>query len=903
VTYGTFTPDSDGVCFPASDVLARDFAGVVEVGANTIRTYTAPSIAVLDEASRHGLRVFAGVPWPQHVAFLDSRATRTDIRRAVARQVRQLASHPATLLIALGNEISPSVVRWYGRRRIETFLRDLFDEAKAAAPNALLTYVNYPPTEYLETPFFDVCAFNVFLHEEADLRAYLRRLHNIAGPRPLLVAELGADSLRNGETGQAELVSMQLRAAFEEHACGAIAFSWTDEWWRGGRPVGDWAFGLVDASRRPKRAYHAVSGVFGSARFSEDQQKESPRVSVVVCAYNAAATIDECLASLEALTYPDFEIICINDGSTDGTRAIAAHHPRVHIIDIENSGLSTARNLGLEHARGDIVAYIDADARVDRDWLNCFVQQFVTSDVVAVGGPNVVPRDDPWFAQAVARAPGGPTHVLLDDRIAEHVPGCNCAFRREALVAIGGFNPIFVRAGDDVDVCWRLQEHGLNIGFAPAALVWHHHRASVRAYLRQQAGYGEGETWLMREHPDKFVNGRAAWQGHISSSLPFIRSISATRINSGPFGSAGFPSVYRTDGHPFAYLPHTGRCQVAWMLLLALAAAVAPARPTYGLALLAAGSILMVATVVKCLVYGWRSDLSSLSAIGRLPQALSRVVYRLTIAALHFLQPFARLYGRVRGVINRPSTRSEATRTRPRRSVRDVMFELARGSRLRLGRSGEQSLWTDNWIDVGTLLLTTADRLRRQRGIKRVEADTGWWEDRDMSIATRRWFLLDVRTLVEDHGHAGCVYRLRTQLRVRSAVIWPIFGVLAVVLLQHAGGIGWLTASVVAGVPAAALAIAQVGSASRTVADALHDVATGFGMVPMVSGDKRADRMLPPVPPASDAPRLSAGSSLRAGKRSLSPPAVALTLSPDLKMAAARNARRPAVPRALAGKL
>jgi hypothetical protein len=74
------------------------------------------------------------------------------------------------------------------------------------------------------------------------------------------------------------------------------------------------------------------------------------------------------------------------------------------------------------------------------------------ADVVGSGGPNVVPPDDPRMAQCIARAPGGPTHVLLDDRMAEHVPGCNMAFRRDALLAIGGFNPIYLRAGDDVDV-------------------------------------------------------------------------------------------------------------------------------------------------------------------------------------------------------------------------------------------------------------------------------------------------------------------------------------------------------------------------------------------------------------------------------------------------------------------
>ena len=243
------------------------------------------------------------------------------------------------------------------------------------------------------------------------------------------------------------------------------------------------------------------------------------------------------------------------------------------MIEVPNAGLSAARNVGLAEATGEIVAYTDADARPDRDWLTFLVQPFLTSDVVGSGGPNVVPSDDPPIAQCIARAPGGPTHVLLDDRIAEHVPGCNMAFRRDALLAIGGFNPIYLRAGDDVDVCWRLQARGWKIGFAAAALVWHHHRTSVKAYWRQQVGYGEGETWLMAHHPEKFLDGHMLWHGRIYSPLPFVRSLWGTRINSGVWGTAAFPSVYRADVHPFAFLPHSIRWQIV-SCLLALAGAL-----------------------------------------------------------------------------------------------------------------------------------------------------------------------------------------------------------------------------------------------------------------------------------------------------------------------------------------
>src|SRR5204863_144550 len=77
-----------------------------------------------------------------------------------------------------------------------------------------------------------------------------------------------------------------------------------------------------------------------------------------------------------------------------------------------------------------------------------------------VGGPNSGPPGDGPIAECVARAPGGPVHVLVTDREAEHIPGCNMGFRKSCLEAIGGFDPQFRTAGDDVDVCWRLQERG-----------------------------------------------------------------------------------------------------------------------------------------------------------------------------------------------------------------------------------------------------------------------------------------------------------------------------------------------------------------------------------------------------------------------------------------------------------
>src|SRR5207249_9501467 len=116
--------------------------------------------------------------------------------------------------------------------------------------------------------------------------------------------------------------------------------------------------------------------------------------------------------------------------------------------------------------------YIDSDARADPDWLSYLAATFLESDAIGVGGPNLIPQEDNWVAQCVYRSPGGPTQVMLDDQSAEHIPGCNMAFRKWALKEIGGFGSIFTKAAEDVDILLRLLVGGYRLGFRPLSAVW-----------------------------------------------------------------------------------------------------------------------------------------------------------------------------------------------------------------------------------------------------------------------------------------------------------------------------------------------------------------------------------------------------------------------------------------------
>ncbi len=325
VTYGTFRPNAEGDEFPPPEIVAEDFRAMKANGVNVLRTYTAPPRWLLDEANRLGLWVMVGLAAEREVGYLNDGRSVKEIADAVRERVSSQAGHPAVLCFAVANEIPTSIVRWFGRRRMERFIGCLCEAVRSEDPGALVTYVNYPSTEYLQLPFVDLLAYNVYLESSQQLSAYLARLQNIAGDRPLVMAELGLDSIRNGEEEQATALSAQIGTSFAAGCAGVFAYAWTDEWHRGGEDVHDWAFGLTRRDRSPKPALESVRHAYAAVPFR--REGDWPSVSVVVCSCNGAGTLRECLDGMAQLDYPDYEVIVVNDGSTDATASIAARYP------------------------------------------------------------------------------------------------------------------------------------------------------------------------------------------------------------------------------------------------------------------------------------------------------------------------------------------------------------------------------------------------------------------------------------------------------------------------------------------------------------------------------------------------------------------------------------------------
>lgn len=155
VTYGTFAPGSDGSQFPEPAQVQIDFEMMSRKGFNCIRTYTVPPLYMLEIAKSLDLHLMVGLPWEQHVTFLDDPAQANDIIKRVKVYVQNCNAHPAILCYAIGNEIPAGIVRWHGKKKIENFLHRLYKAVKEEDPDSLVTYVNYPTTEYLDLRFLD----------------------------------------------------------------------------------------------------------------------------------------------------------------------------------------------------------------------------------------------------------------------------------------------------------------------------------------------------------------------------------------------------------------------------------------------------------------------------------------------------------------------------------------------------------------------------------------------------------------------------------------------------------------------------------------------------------------------------------------------------------------------------
>lgn len=231
-------------------------------------------------------------------------------------------------------------------------------------------------------------------------------------------------------------------------------------------------------------------------------QPAEPKVSVVVPVYNGGSTIRATVECLLGQTLPPHEIIAVDDGSTDDTSEILqSFGGRITLLSQSNGGPASARNVGVLASTGDLIAFTDGDCLPDKDWLVELVKGFYAPEIAGAGG--TVRGAAAGLVGEYIDMIGGLNPEFASGGVVTRLVTANACFRRDALLDVNMFEERFRKpGGEDTELSIRLRRAGYELSYAARAVVLHHHRQTVRDFLKTTANYGEGQYLIEQLWPE-----------------------------------------------------------------------------------------------------------------------------------------------------------------------------------------------------------------------------------------------------------------------------------------------------------------------------------------------------------------------------------------------------------------
>ena len=232
-------------------------------------------------------------------------------------------------------------------------------------------------------------------------------------------------------------------------------------------------------------------------------------ISVIVPAHNAAQTIEDCVQGLlqQSVDRALYEIIIVDDGSTDSTPEIAADHPSVRVVRQRNAGPAAARNRGAREARGEILLFTDADCVPAGDWIEQMAAPFEAADGI-VGAKGIYRSDQrALMARFVQLEYEEKYRRMAGYEYIDFIDTYSAGYRRDVFLENGGFDESFPTASvEDQEFSFRLAQQGLKMVFVPGACVYHlGHADTVTKYVRKKFKIGYWKVLVHSRHPEKMI--------------------------------------------------------------------------------------------------------------------------------------------------------------------------------------------------------------------------------------------------------------------------------------------------------------------------------------------------------------------------------------------------------------
>jgi GT2 family glycosyltransferase len=237
----------------------------------------------------------------------------------------------------------------------------------------------------------------------------------------------------------------------------------------------------------------------------DEMNPSGPRVSVIIPVYNCRETIVQCLDSMASINHPSFEIIVVDDGSTDGTKGICQSRDEIRVISLDRGGPSRARNTGITVAIGDLIAFTDGDCIADKDWLTALESGFRAPEVASVGGDQKSPDDETWMGKRIQeflKCIGFMTgYIKTESTMGEtdHNPSCNVMYRKSVLEEVGGFDEALFPS-EDVDLDLKIRSRGYRLLYNPEAVVGHYRPRTYSDFAAMMRRYGASQRYLVKKY-------------------------------------------------------------------------------------------------------------------------------------------------------------------------------------------------------------------------------------------------------------------------------------------------------------------------------------------------------------------------------------------------------------------